>query len=138
MDQNQTPSFEIPKSHEAAPLYSGSAEVDPSLAIEGTREILPSPHAQSPQQQAPTVVAPIPSLPLQVAQQTGTQPSQDSHLIADDADVMEKEWVDRAKKIISLTSHDPYLEAVELGKLKSTYIKKRFDKDLPPMTDGAK
>lgn len=33
----------------------------------------------------------------------------------------------------SLTSSDPYSEAKELTKLKATYMKKRFNKDLPKM-----
>ena len=59
----------------------------------------------------------------------------DSHVIAEDNDVIEKEWVDRAKKIISLTSNDPYVEAKEMNKLKATYMKKRFNKELPQVDE---
>ena len=44
--------------------------------------------------------------------------------------------MDRAKKIISLTSDDPYVETKEIGKLKATYMKKRFNKDMPMPVDG--
>lgn len=100
MDQNQTPSFEIPKSPEATSLYSGGAEFDPSLAVEGTREILPAPHVQQPltqpmpQTHVSSVTPGTTTQPMPIS----TQPSLDAHLIADDVDVMEKEWVDRAKK----------------------------------------
>ncbi len=135
MDNNQAPSFEIPKTAENPPTYSGGQELDPNLAIEGTREILPAPMQPQVQipGQAPTVSS---AQSLQVT--TGSFPppqtaltADDSHIIADDIDVIEKEWVDRAKKIISLTSSDPYAEAKELTKLKVTYMKKRFNKDLP-------
>ncbi len=135
MDNNQAPSFEIPKTAENPPVYNGGQEFDPNLAIEGTREILPAPLQPQPQtggQLSPVSIAQpqqtsVGSLPLQQ-----TIPiTDDSHIIADDIDVMEKEWVDRAKKIISLTSSDPYSEAKELTKLKATYMKKRFNKDLP-------
>ena len=135
MDNNQAPSFEIPKTAENPPVYSGGQELDPGLTIEGTREILPAPVL--PQTQTSGQLSPIGiAHPQQVSgstllpQQTALA-TDDSHIIADDIDVMEKEWVDRAKKIISLTSDDPYSEAKELTKLKATYMKKRFNKDLP-------
>ena len=43
MDNNQAPSFEIPKTAENPPVYSGGQELDPNVSIEGTREILPAP-----------------------------------------------------------------------------------------------
>jgi hypothetical protein len=130
---NQIPSYEIPKSPEQEPLYKGAAEKDPGLRIEANREILPAPVTG-----VPTGPLQQPSIPLSVpvvapsATATGQVVVQDdSHIVAEDTDVIEKEWVDRAKKIISLTSNDPYVEAKEISKLKATYMKKRFNRDLP-------
>lgn len=133
-NSSQIPSFEIPKSAEQAPIYKGAPEIDPQLGVEGTREILPSPLGAQPAHgstQTPTgqqVGQPIMAPPVVVA---SGLPVDDSHIIAEDNDVIEKEWVDRAKKIISLTSSDPYVEAKEMNKLKATYMKKRFNKELP-------
>ena len=140
MDNNQIPSFEIPKSAETTPAYSGGAEYDPSLSIEGTKEILPAPVAHAPSAVAGSgsnaVLPPMPQLP--VAIQSSQTVDATSHIIADDVDVIEKEWVDRAKKIVAMTSSDPYVEAKEIGKLKATYMKKRFNKDLPVAEDGTR
>jgi len=133
-NNNQIPSFEIPKSAEQAPLYKGGKEVDPQLDAEGTREILPSPFVggsiQPTSGQGPVSLPPaeaVSSLPSSALGAT----TDDSHVIAEDNDVIEKEWVDRAKKIISLTSNDPFVEAKEMSKLKATYMRKRFNKDIP-------
>jgi hypothetical protein len=49
---------------------------------------------------------------------------------ADDVDVIEKEWVEKAKSILNHYSDDPLKEANELHKLKATYMLKRFNKVL--------
>ena len=135
---SQIPSFEIPKSAEQAPIYKGAPETDPQLAIEGTREILPSPLGSNPLQSPTQGVVGQPLGQPVMTSSTGMQaglPADDSHVIAEDNDVIEKEWVDRAKKIISLTSNDPYVEAKEMNKLKATYMKKRFNKELPQVDE---
>lgn len=140
MDNPQTPSFEIPKNTETPPPSRVGDEFDPSLDIEGTREILPAPAAQQPSLSTVTNSAPIvPKNATNPSPTVGAKPvqSDDSHLIADDVDVIEKEWVERAKKIISLTSDDPYVETKEISKLKATYMKKRFNKDIQLANDGA-
>lgn len=54
----------------------------------------------------------------------------DDALIADDADLIEKEWVIRAKAIVEQTKSDPHVQNRELGKVKAEYIKKRYNKDV--------
>jgi len=51
-------------------------------------------------------------------------------LVANDDDLIEKEWVDRAKKIVSETKDDPYQRDEEVGKLQVDYLKKRFGREL--------
>lgn len=51
-------------------------------------------------------------------------------LIADDTDLIEKEWVDRAKRIVEHTRHDPHLQTREMNHMKADYLKKRYNKDL--------
>ena len=54
----------------------------------------------------------------------------DVPLLANDEDLIEKEWVDKAKKIISDTKDDPYLREEEVGKLQVDYIQKRYGRSL--------
>ncbi len=51
-------------------------------------------------------------------------------LIADDNDLIEKEWVLKAKAIVASTKDDPYMQNKEMGQYKADYIKKRFNKDI--------
>jgi len=50
--------------------------------------------------------------------------------IADDADLIEKEWVDRAKRIVEHTKHDPYTQNKHMNVMKADYLKKRYNKDI--------
>jgi hypothetical protein len=50
--------------------------------------------------------------------------------LADDADLIEKEWVVKAKQIVAQTKFDPYLQSAELNKLKAEYVKKRYNKEI--------
>jgi hypothetical protein len=52
-------------------------------------------------------------------------------LAAQDADLIEKEWVVRAKSIVAQTQDDPYKQKNEMSKIKADYIKKRFNKTIP-------
>jgi len=54
----------------------------------------------------------------------------DSPAIAADDDLIEKEWVDRAKKIIADTRDDPARREKEVGRLQVDYLKKRYGKEL--------
>ena len=54
------------------------------------------------------------------------------HLSADDLDLIEKEWVLKAKEVVDHTQGDPYLQSRELNKIKADYIKKRYNRDIKP------
>jgi hypothetical protein len=49
---------------------------------------------------------------------------------AADVDLIEKEWVDSAKKIIETTKDDPHARERQVGKLQSDYLQKRYGKKL--------
>ena len=59
-----------------------------------------------------------------------TQPVSDSPAVAADEDVIEKEWVDKAKKIILETKDDPFTRTTRVNELQKDYLKKRYNKDL--------
>ncbi len=50
--------------------------------------------------------------------------------VANDDDLIEKEWVDKAKKIVAQTRDDPHLQDKEVNKLQADYLKKRFGREL--------
>ena len=91
--------------------------------------------APRPVETSPTVPVIIPALPLPIVTQDDSAQSpvaQDtsSPIAAADEDLIEKEWVDRAKKIIEETKDDPYRREQEVGKLQREYIKKRYGRDI--------
>ena len=64
-----------------------------------------------------------------------TTNAQDAPLIANDDDLIEKEWVDKAKQIIASTRDDPFRREEEIGRLQADYLKKRYGKDLHVVED---
>ena len=49
---------------------------------------------------------------------------------ADDKDLIEKEWVRKAKQIVERTKDDPYKQSEELTVFKADYMKKRYNKTI--------
>jgi len=56
-------------------------------------------------------------------------------MIADDTDLIEKEWVEKAKQLVDKTKNDPYNQNKEISKFKANYIKKRYNKDVQLSND---
>lgn len=54
----------------------------------------------------------------------------DNPVVARDEELIEKEWVDKAKKVVNQTKSDPYLQEKEVGKLQADYLKKRYGKEV--------
>ncbi len=67
-----------------------------------------------------------PVAPVQVPQ---TQPSTAATpLVAGDEDLIEKEWVDKAKEIIEQTRDDPHARTQKVNELQRDYLQKRYGK----------
>jgi hypothetical protein len=71
------------------------------------------------------------------ADDTTLQPTQadntlatDNPAIADDVDVIEKEWVEKAKQIVAKTRDDPHSQSKEINIFKHDYMKKRYGKEI--------
>lgn len=116
------PSFELPPlPGESGGDYAPAPEVGPS------KQPIPHP-AQQPLAQAPA--QPVPIAPVQApVQAQGSQPAT-SGITADDNDLIEKEWVLKAKQIVAATKDDPHTQNKELGKMKAEYLKKRYGKEI--------
>ena len=61
---------------------------------------------------------------------TDATPHPSLPVIADDNDLIEKEWVIKAKQIVDRTKDDPHQQNREINKFKAGYMKKRYGKDL--------
>ncbi|MBC7707823.1 hypothetical protein H7Y63_01210 [Polaromonas sp.] len=75
----------------------------------------------------PVPTAPVPQVPISTVINTtnSTTPA-----VADDTDLIEKEWVSKAKEIINKTQNDPNLQSKELNMFKADYMQKRYNKVL--------
>mgnify|MGYP000885213938 CR=1 FL=1 len=101
------------------------AENAPNVAAEKSREVAPAPVLQQPLSQ------PVPVVDNQTTNSSlsGQQASSDPQ-IADDVDVIEKEWVDKAKKIVTATKDNPHQQEKEVSKLQADYLMKRYNKQV--------
>lgn len=52
------------------------------------------------------------------------------HLGAEDLDLIEKEWVLKAKEVVDHTQGDPYKQSQALSKIRADYIKKRYNRTI--------
>ena len=128
--QNQS-NFELPK-----PQLSGDR---PSMPVGPELQ-----GAVSPQEHAPTTpqAAPPMGMPAQQSAQQPVSPTPQpasrtltDDLTADDADLIEKEWITKAKRIVDETRNDPRQQRKQIKKVKDDYRKKRYNKDLKVKED---
>ena len=136
---DNTPNFELPQ-----PLTPEKTGANPNVdelvigvpspesktqAAGGPAPTQPDPATASSDAAAAAVVGVMP-----VADDTGVSVTQGVSVPtptgAQDADVIEKEWVDRAKKVVEQTRHDPHEQNKQLNIYKADYMHKRFKKDI--------
>ncbi len=60
---------------------------------------------------------------------------QSNPAVAEDADLIEKEWIEKAKEIVEKNKNDPHALNKELNKVKADYIKKRYNKEVRTSED---
>lgn len=154
MNPNQTPNLapqgpELPTPIEQStptgapetankPLEAPVRPVEKSAPAERKSSVV----ERQPVQQAPAQVVNAQQAPIQmqppVSQPAPTinQISQDDNpVIADDIDVIEKEWVNKAKEVVKNTSLDPFEQEKQVSKLQADYLKKRYNKDVKLSSD---
>jgi len=113
----------------------------PGAGPEGRPEAVPGPVASAEQASAPpptpspfqvaTPAQPAPPAPVSQAASdvTHTSKSSKTKLIKDD-DLIEKEWVDKAKRIVEQTREDPHQQSEQLTMVKADYMKKEYNKTI--------
>jgi hypothetical protein len=134
MDQHNSdilPSVELPSPQpiEQSPETS-QMDIQPEKESSKQLEKAPvAPAAQNPQ----TLPQNIPAAPMITPHSepdAGVVGIAVTPQIADDTDLIEKEWVDRAKRIVEHTRNDPHQQTKEMSAMKADYLKKRYNKDL--------
>lgn len=122
-----------PEQFPKAPTYNG--ETIPSLPSVDTgiergaerREQAAEAGARASDAAAPAYPVAVPQQPMAVPQ---TDPSQttttNTPLVAADEDLIEKEWVDKAKEIIQSTKDDPHARTQRVNELQRDYLQKRY------------
>lgn len=85
--------------------------------------------------QATPVAPPLPVIAPPASGQAVT-PVNTNPVVAADDDLIEKEWVEKAKKVIAETKHDPHLQEAEVSKLQADYLQKRYGKTVKLPSDG--
>lgn len=116
--------FSQPTRVEARSERPAPQELQPVGPAQGV-SALPVPAQQPAAAPTPAVVPPLRPLTA----------SDNNPSVAADEEVIEKEWVDKAKKIITLTKDDPYKQEKEVSKLQADYLKKRYGKDIKVTND---
>jgi len=71
---------------------------------------------------------PVEEAPVKLPQQSTTSVPIPPE--AEDSDLIEKEWVERAKQIVAHTKHDPHEQQKALSLMKADYMKKRYNRDV--------
>lgn len=123
------PSFELP----SLPGESGGDGAS-SEQVPARPEVYagpPPPGVQSAAGPAPQFTQPtaVPQQAVPIDPAVSIPMSQGS-MAADDTELIEKEWVTKAKQIVAATKEDPYTQTKEISKFKADYLKKRYNKDL--------
>lgn len=141
---DNTPNFSSPEL--PRPQADSSFENIPSSPVESNPENLSNAAELINQAQGAVVQAiqPVPqqqpvALPIVPFQQ---QQSDDSHtstnpVVAEDNDVLEKEWVDKAKQIVSETRDDPREQTNKFVVMRHDYVKKRYGKEMVVSNDNS-
>lgn len=128
------PGFELPQPH----IEDRVIAVPPAEAVPLVSE------QQSRVAELPGTTAPPPTSPQPTAHPTAQVVATDDPIpavsasalptaapnIADDADLIEKEWVDKAKEIVERTRDDPHQQNKQLNAFKADYMKKRYSKEI--------
>lgn len=126
---NQIPqaNFEAGRGYEIPPNYSSPENLERNNNVErrpNSAEIMQNMPVQ-PMQVMPTVQMP----PVYVAQPTPNAVNSGPQT-ASDGDVIEKEWVDKAKQILQKTRNDPRTRELAIGELQKDYLRKRYGKEI--------
>lgn len=112
--------------------HNPNQQADGGLEHTGERSLEARPAAIETISSQPALPSlPIPVLATPVVDDSSTQVvADDTPLVAADDDLIEKEWIDKAKKVLVETKDDPYRREREISKLQIDYIRKRYGREI--------
>lgn len=126
------PSIELPNPQQEPLSSENEAKIDNFNEQNASKQVeqgvVSAPQTQQPSQSVNPISMPL-VLP-HVPPPSGVQGVATTPQIADDTDLIEKEWVDKAKQIVNHTKHDPHQQNKEMNMMKADYLKKRYNKDI--------
>jgi len=96
------------------------------------QERQPAPAGDSANQNAGAPPMPVPAAPVDdsAPSPSAQQAIDDTPAIAGDSDLIEKQWVKKAKQVVERTKDDPHMQNKDMNIVKAGYIKKRYNKDV--------
>ncbi len=138
MEQRQSPAEAMPNPQISSPEAQIPLEVGHSIPSERLSELGNEAIEQRRSHQVEAsgqAIPQVPILPVPVAADdagVATQQSEDTSLpiVAADEDLIEKEWVAKAKEVIAATKDDPFRREQEVKKLQLEYVRRRYGREI--------
>jgi hypothetical protein len=128
---NNNPGVELPPPIAEAPQTTGASNEVQNAAHEKTNSAPEAVNTGSKAAASVPLTIPLPYDPTMTPQQSAPTTSQSSSAqVSDDKDLIDKEWVDKAKAIVERTRNDPYKQSEDLTLLKADYMKKQYSKTI--------
>lgn len=90
----------------------------------------PTDGAKSTQPQTVVASQPLAAESQHDGKEEHKEPEVSAPPMADDVDLIEKEWVNKVKEIVEKTKNDPYEQSRQLTMLKADYLQKRYNKTI--------
>lgn len=126
--EHNLPTPELQKTPETQISEPGVGEVIPVKNPEEYNQPMPGERVSSANDAVAQAVVSTNAVPLNPLPAQSDDDTSDDTTIADDGDVIEKEWVDKAKNIVARTHGDPHAKSSQLTFLKKDYMHKRYGK----------
>jgi hypothetical protein len=108
----------LEQGRETREVFSDTSQGDPGPAQAFTPPPMP-------------VIEPTQSAAAAPVAQDDTNPA-----VASDEDLIEKEWVEKAKQVVAETRNDPHAQDAAVGRLQADYLKKRYGKIIATPKEG--
>lgn len=124
--------IKLPPPVETTPSITSGGAVDASEKAPVGAEKAPMPGAVAPIAHMPAPPILQTTLPQDLPTPAPALPQADNQvpIITDDGDLIEKEWVLKAKQIVERNRDNPYKQSEELTVVKADYMKQRYGKTI--------
>ena len=128
----ELPSVVAPAAGETREAFPGSEVHSGSTIEQRERGAEAAPAAEASAISLPVLPIPVvtPVADDDDAATVTPQASSASPAVANDDELIEREWVDRAKKVITETRDDPYAREQRVSQLQADYLWKRYGRQL--------